>query len=231
MYYTIHVGLRIAVEKKIGVVLQCQNRLARESIARILQKRSDIEVLHVQPETFISEKEIAESIPDVVVLDSLQLLPEQEISAANRSVAERHIKRILIAMPDDPKHFLKAIRRGAVGYVLYDASASDVIAAIRAVGQGEAICPPHYIRLLFEYIAVVATRYPNRRAKSSIGLTSREQQLIPLIARGLTNKQIAASLTLSEQTVKNHVHRILGKLGVDDRLDVSEACEAQLLGM
>lgn len=219
------------MEKKIGVVLQCQNRLARESIARILQKRSDIQVLHGQLETFISEEEITESKPDVVVLDSLQSLPEEEISAPNRSLAGQRIKRILIAMPDDPKHFLKAIRRGAVGYVLYDASASDVVAAIRAVGQGEAICPSQYIRLLFEYIALVATQYPNRRAKSSIGLTSREQQLIPLIARGLTNKQIAANLILSEQTVKNHVHRILGKLGVDDRLDVSEACEAQLLGM
>ncbi len=219
------------MEKTIGVLLQCQNRLARESIARILQKRSDIQVVHSRPLTAVSEEEIVESSPDVVVLDSLQLLPEEEVFASNRGLAEGRIKRILVAMPDDPKHFLKAIRRGAVGYVLYDASASDVVAAIRAVGRGEAICPPQYIRLLFEYIAALATHFPNKRTKSDVGLTSREQQLIPLIARGLTNKQIAASLSLSEQTVKNHVHRILGKLGVGHRLDVSEACETQLLGM
>jgi len=218
------------VEKKIGVLLQCQNRLARESIERILQKRSDIQVVHGRSATSVSE-EIAETNPDVVVLDSLQLLPEEEPVAANRGLAESRVKRILIAMPDDPKHFLKAIRRGVVGYVLCDASASDVVAAIRGVGQGEAICPPRYIRVLFECIALVATRYPNRRINASIGLTSREQQLVPLIGRGLTNKQIAGSLNLSEQTVKNHVHRILGKLGVGGRLDVSEACETQLLGM
>lgn len=224
-------GTEVTVEKKIGVLLQCQNRLARESIARILQKRSDIQVVHGRPATFVSEEEIAESNPDVVVLDSLQLLPEEEPVAPKRGLVESRIKRLLIAMPDDPKHFLKAIRRGAVGYVLCDASASDVVAAIRGVGQGDAICPPHYVRLLFEYVALVATRYPNSRVKASIGLTSREQQLVPLIGRGLTNKQIAGSLNLSEQTVKNHVHRILGKLGVGDRLDVSEACETQLLGM
>jgi two-component system response regulator DevR len=227
---TTHAGLRVTVEKKIGVFLQCQNRLARESIARILQKRSDIQVVHGQSATSASE-EIAETNPDVVVLDSLQLLPEEETVTPKRGPAESRVKRILIAMPDDPKHFLKAIRRGAVGYVLCDASASDVVAAIRGVGQGDAICPPHYIRLMFEYIALAATRYPNSRVKASIGLTSREQQLVPLIGRGLTNKQIAGSLNLSEQTVKNHVHRILGKLGVGDRLDVSEACETQLLGM
>jgi two-component system response regulator DevR len=231
MYYTIHVELRVTVDKKIGVLLQCQNRLARESIARILQKRSDIQVVHCQPTTSLSEEQIAESNADVAVLDSMQLLPDEEECTPNRGFSERRVKRILIAMPDDPKNFLKAIRRGAMGYVLYDASASDVVAAIRAVGQGESFCPPHYVRLLFEYIALLANQYPNRRTKSSSGLTSREQQLIPLIGRGLTNKQIAANLNLSEQTVKNHVHRILGKLGVNDRLDVSEACETQLLGM
>jgi DNA-binding NarL/FixJ family response regulator len=219
------------VEKKIRVLVLCQNRLARESVARILEKKSDIQVAAALPITATSKQEIAESNADVVVLDSLQLLLEDEMPISKRASGERAVKCILIAMADEPKHFLKAIRRGAIGYVLQDASAADVVTAIRAVGRGEAICPPQYTRVLFDYIAVRTSQFPSSRARSSTGLTSREQQLIPLIERGLTNKQIAAHLSLSEQTVKNHVHRILGKLGVADRLEVSEACQAQLLGM
>jgi DNA-binding NarL/FixJ family response regulator len=209
----------------------CENRLARESIARILEKKSDIQVAAAMPVTAISKDEIAEASVDVIVLDSLHLLLQDHMPIPKRTSDERTIKCILIAMADEPKHFLKAIRHGAVGYVLQDASAADVVNAIRAVGRGEAICPPQYTRVLFDYVAVRTSDFSRSRAKSSTGLTSREQQLIPLIERGLTNKQIAANLNLSEQTVKNHVHRILGKLGVTDRLEVSEACQAQLLGM
>jgi len=183
------------------------------------------------PVTAVSKEEIAQSGADVIVLDSMHLLLDDQMPVSKRASGERPTKCILIAMADEPKHFLKAIRYGAVGYVLQDASAADVVSAIRAVGRGEAICPPQYTRVLFDYIALQTSEFSRSRAKSSTGLTSREQQLIPLIERGLTNKQIAANLSLSEQTVKNHVHRILAKLGVTDRLEVSEACQAQLLGM
>jgi DNA-binding NarL/FixJ family response regulator len=219
------------VERKLRVLVLCENRLARESIARILEKKSDIQVAAAMPVTAISKEEIAESSADVVVLDSLHLLLNDQMNISRRASGEHTAKFILIAMADEPKHFLKAIRYGAVGYVLQDASAADVVNAIRVVGRGEAICPPQYTRVLFDYVAVRTSEFSRSRAKSSTGLTSREQQLIPLIERGLTNKQIAANLNLSEQTVKNHVHRILTKLGVTDRLDVSEACQSQLLGM
>src|ERR1700745_1478387 len=223
--------LGVPVERKLRVLVLCENRLARESIARILEKKSDIQVAGAMPLTAISKNEIAESAADVVVLDSLHLLLENQMPISKRASDEHPTKCILIAMADEPKHFLKAIRHGAVGYVLQDASAADVVSAIRAVGRGEAICPPQYTRVLFDYVAVRTSEFSRSRGRSSTGLTSREQQVIPLIERGLTNKQIAANLNLSEQTVKNHVHRILTKLGVTDRLEVSEACQAQLLSM
>lgn len=219
------------MERKLRVLVLCENRLARESIARILEKKSDIQVAAAMSVTAISKEEIAESSADVVVLDSLHLLLNDQMPISKRASGEHPTKFILIAMADEPKHFLKAIRYGAAGYVLQDASAADVVSAIRSVGRGEAICPPQYTRVLFDYVAVRTSEFSMSRAKSSTGLTSREQQLIPLIERGLTNKQIAANLNLSEQTVKNHVHRILTKLGVTDRLEVSEACQAQMLGM
>ena len=217
------------MERKLRVLVLCENRLARESIARILEKKSDIQVAAAMPVTAISKEQIAESSADVVVLDSLHLLLNDQMPISKRASGEHPTKFILIAMADEPKQFLKAIRYGAVGYVLQDASAADVVNAIRAVGRGEAICPPQYTRVLFDYVAVRTSEFSRSHARLSAGLTSREQQLIPLIERGLTNKQIATNLNLSEQTVKNHVHRILTKLGVNDRLAVSEACQAQLL--
>ena len=219
------------MDRKLRVLVLCDNRLARESIARILEKKSDIQVAAAMPVTAIGKDEIMESSADVIVLDSLDLLLEDHLPLSKQASGERPIKCILIAMADEPKHFLRAIRHGAAGYVLQDASAADVVSAIRAVGRGEAICPTQYTRVLFDYVALRTSEFSRSRAKSSTGLTSREQQLIPLIERGLTNKQIAANLSLSEQTVKNHIHRILAKLGVTDRLEVSEACQAQLLGM
>lgn len=104
----------------------------------------------------------------------------------------------------------------------------DVVSAIRAVAEGQAACPPRYARLLFDLVAVQAPELPNSRRHGQWGLTRREQQLIPLIGRGLSNKEIANHFTLSEQTVKNHIHRIMRKVGVSDRLSIFEACQVYL---
>jgi two-component system, NarL family, response regulator DegU len=218
-------------DKKVQVLLYFQNRLVRESIARILEKKIDLQVIAAKSLTAISEQEIKQSSADVLVLDSLQFLLEMAASLPRFGSKEHPLGCVLVAMADEPKRFLMAVGRGVSGYVLQDASASDVTAAIRAVARGEAICPPHYTRLLFDYVATRMAEFPSGRRKSCVGLTGREQELIPFISRGLSNKEIANHLGLSEQTVKNHVHRILRKLGVDDRLDVSEACENQMLVM
>jgi len=132
------------------------------------------------------------------------------------------LKALLIGMEEDEETFLKAVSAGAAGYVLKDASAMDVVAAIRAVARDEAVCPPRLCRSLFRYVAGTCASLPNMRVKSQLGLTRRQQQLVPLLAQGLTNKEIAVQLNLSEQTIKNHVHRMLQKVGADDRLSVVE---------
>jgi DNA-binding NarL/FixJ family response regulator len=132
------------------------------------------------------------------------------------------VKSLLIAMADDRSSFLTAIRRGARGYVLQNASAADVVAAVRSVAEGHAVCPPHYTEVLFDYVATQTTELPNGQKHAQWGLTRREQQLIPLIGRGLSNKEIANHFNISEQTVKNHIHRILRKVGVMDRLSIYE---------
>jgi DNA-binding NarL/FixJ family response regulator len=215
------------MEDKPRVVIVCGNRLLKESIARILRKKNDFEILATLALCSASWDEIVDSGADVLVLDSLEFLPR---SAASNSRAPGNCpKCVLIAMEDDPNRFLTAIRRGARGYVLQDASAADVMSAIRAVAEGQAVCPPVYARILFDLVAAQTEELPNTRRRARWGLTRREQQLIPLIGKGLSNKEIANQLKVSEQTVKNHIHRMLRKLGVTDRLSVYEACQAQSL--
>jgi DNA-binding NarL/FixJ family response regulator len=90
------------------------------------------------------------------------------------------------------------------------------------VHQGEAVCPPRLCLSLFQYVAKNGNEMEGFRSKSNAGLTRREQELVPLIAKGMTNKEIASKLNLSEQTVKNHIHRILQRMGASDRLAVVE---------
>jgi DNA-binding NarL/FixJ family response regulator len=140
-----------------------------------------------------------------------------------RALAKR-FKLVLVGMEEDEQSFLWAVRAGVLGYVLKDAAAAEVVAAVRAAAQGNATCPPSLLRCLFKYFAQQWSVIPNGRVRARLGLSRREQQLVPLIARGLTNKEIATHLNLSEQTVKNHIHRVLRKVGAADRLGVVEAC-------
>ena len=213
----------MADKPKVAIV--CGNRLLKESIARILSKKSDLEVAATLTLCSASWDEIVGT--DVLVLDSLEFLSRSPASTSRTGALRSSPKCILIAMEDDHSRFLAAIRSGARGYVLQDASAVDVVSAIRAVAEGHAVCPPRYAGVLFDLVATQASEFPNRRRRRQWGLTRREQQLVPLIGQGLSNKEIAGHLKLSEQTVKNHIHRILRKVGVSDRLGVYEACQAQ----
>src|SRR5439155_24185144 len=108
-----------------------------------------------------------------------------------------------------------------------DASAADVVQGIRALQDGEAICPGALCATLFRYFEQEATCFPSASAHRKLGLTRREQQLIPLIAEGLTNKEIANRFCLSEQTVKNHLYRMKQKVGAGDRLGIVQVCRTQ----
>jgi DNA-binding NarL/FixJ family response regulator len=205
------------------VLLVCRNRLLRESIARILAKRAEFEVVATEAAGMITREETVSSGASVIVLDSLESLLEDDECESSVGVESSSVELLLIAMQDDRKDFLTAIRRGALGYILEDASAADVLSAIRAVAQGVAVCPQHYMRVLFECVARQCSELPNNYRRMQTGLTIREQQIVPLIGRGLANKEIANRLGLAEQTVKNHVHRILRKVGAEDRLGISDA--------
>lgn len=215
------------MDPRVGVFLVTGNRLLREALTRVLGKRPDISVLGAGPHGTDVVACLERSRAEVLLSDSVTADP-LNLRAIHKLVRNHpKLKVVLIGMPDCEAEFLDAVRAGVAGYVLDDASAMDVVSAVRAVANGEAVCPPRLSMSLFRYVSRQAAEMPNVRVKLRLGLTRREQQLIPMIAEGLTNKEIAAALNLSEQTVKNHVHRMLRKAGAADRLSIVEMCRTQ----
>lgn len=173
------------------------------------------------PET---ARRIVSASADVLLLDILAPLLEGLNHVRQMREALPQLKIVLMGMENDNRQFLEAVKRGVIGYVLRDASASDVVAAVRAVAQSAAVCPPQFSKVLFDFVAQHSTADRALTGELPLVLTRRERQLVPLIARGLTNKEIAAHFNLSEQTIKNHIHRICNKVGADGRLELLEVC-------
>lgn len=210
-------------ERAIDVLLVSDNRLIREALTRVLNRKPDIRV--VGGTSFSSNllNEITDSV-NVVLLDCPRLgLTDLQLIGAARLRLPR-IRVVLIGMDADSETFLRAIRAGVVGYILKDASAQELTAGIRAVANGEAVCPPNLCLALFENFSRTGPRAPILHSRSRVGLTRREQQLVQMVGCGLSNKEIASNLSLSEHTVKNHIHRMIRKLGATDRLSAVELC-------
>jgi DNA-binding NarL/FixJ family response regulator len=216
----------MSAEVRAKVFLLAQNRLLREVLSKILFKKNDLQTVGSCPVTPTSLDEILAADPDVLIVDSLTTnVALTELVRAVRQ-ALPSLKLVLIGMDSEGQNFLHAIREGAMGYVVKDASALEVVAAVRTVANGGAVCSPELCAFLFRY-AARQNQMPNFHVRSKLGLTNREQQLVGLISRGLTNKEIASELELAEQTVRNHVHRMLRKLGATHRLAVVDMCRME----
>ena len=209
----------------IRVFLLIENRLLRESLIRLFRKRSDLLVVGQSGQGDATTCQILETQFDVLVTNSFQkaLFPP---NIGPESNGQATFKAVLIGMESDEEQFMTAVSSGIRGYLLQDASASDVVAAVRAVFRGEAVCPPQLCSALFRFVAHVAREAPVRSSSSRPDLTLRQQQLIARVAKGLTNKEIASHLNLSEFTVRNHIHRILKQVDAGSRSEAVEAIRA-----
>jgi two-component system response regulator DevR len=206
------------------VFLLAENRLLREALIRILAKKSDIRVVGAAPYSPATLEQIIVTRPSIVLLDSVASVFSETRLVPLLQAAIPGVRVAMIDMELDKYTFLRAVREGVVGYVLKDASAAEVAGMIRAIAAGEAVCPPLLSMSLFH----VVQRLLFRSGATQV-LSRREQDLVALLRERLTNKEIAARLNLSEQTVKNHVHRILRKIGAADRLAIVESYDLQSL--
>lgn len=196
--------------------LLAENRLFREALTRILAKKDDFDIVGSAPFSETTVDTLAEVCPKVLLFDP----PETHAGLTFlRSLREKlpQLRVIMIGMETDRDLLLQAVREGIAGYLLMDATAAEIIAAVRFVISGGAVCPPELCQALFDQVAAERMGFENHH---QVGITRREQQLVDLIERGFTNKEIASSLNLSEQTVKNHIHRMSRKVGARNRLEV-----------
>ena len=219
-------GARMTSKWIAEVYLLAENRLLREALMRLLAKK-DIRVLGANAYSPAVIQEIIDEAPSIVVLDSSGLLCENRSLISTLRAAVPGIRVVAVDMDSDKDSFLKAVREGVVGYVLKDASASEVAATIRAVAAGEAVCPPSLSMALFRYVSEQTAPAVTYSWGAELGLSRREQQLVELLRARMTNKEIAVQLHLSEQTVKNHVHNILRKVGATDRVAIVKLCEME----
>jgi DNA-binding NarL/FixJ family response regulator len=209
----------------ISAFLLIENRLLREALVRLFRKRSDLDVVGQASPTDETPLGIFESKCDVLVGDPF-LLGRLPRSFPAKDGMPDGCKIILVGMESNEEQFIAAVRSGVTGYLLQDASASDVVAAVRAVYRGEAVCPKQLCSVLFRFVAQTSVEMPLPDAPAKPDLTLRQQQLVALVAKGLTNKEIASHLNLSEFTVRNHIHNILKQVDASSRSEAVETIRA-----
>ncbi len=204
--------------KKITVLLADDHRLLREGIKSLLEKAGDIEVVGEASEGGEAVAKAQSLSPDVVLMDIT--MPGINGLEATRQIKslKPNIKVLILSMHESNQYISQFLRSGASGYVLKDSAASELVGAIHAVFQGDAFLYPSIARkLLEEYMQKVQS---GEESESYDGLTSREREVLKMIAEGKSNKEIADLLSLSVRTVQAHRANLMSKLHMHDRTEL-----------
>ena len=218
------------MNKAIRVFIADDNRLLREGLAFMLAEQKDIVVIGAAASGRKALEHIKSLRPEVALIDIG--MPGKDgievTQALHGDVPE--VKVIILGMPDLTDEIMACIEAGAAGYVLKEASFDSLVETIRSVHRDESFCSPRMAASLFSRIAELAGERVLKIPLSSVKLTPREVEIISKAADGLSNKEIAQLLSIEAQTVKNHIHNILDKLQLHNRLEAVEyARERKLL--
>ncbi|MFF4119643.1 response regulator [Streptomyces sp. NPDC001714] len=202
----------------IRVVIADDQQMVRQGFTVLLNAQPGIEVVGQAVDGLDAVAKVAELTPDVVLMD-IRMPELGGIEATRRIVGERpHIKVLVLTTFDLDEYVYEALRSGASGFLLKDASADKLAEAVRVVAAGDALLAPGITRRLIAQFSRLDGGGVRAPLKTRIGeLTERETEVLALIAQGLSNAEIAERLVVAEQTVKTHVSRILVKLGLRDR--------------
>jgi DNA-binding NarL/FixJ family response regulator len=195
---------------RLRVYVLDDHELIRRGVADLLSTDPDLELVGQAATAEQAISDIPREHPDVALLD-LHLSRGSGLDVCRRlRQLSPKTKSVILTASDDPTEALAAIEDGADGYVLKSAAGTQVLDAIHDAGRGRFPLDPDITH------AVIQT-LQNRPPDESLHLTHRESDVLALVARGLTNREIGRALRLTEKTVKNHVSRILAKLGVRRR--------------
>jgi two-component system, NarL family, nitrate/nitrite response regulator NarL len=204
---------RAPLDLQIQVIIVSDTRLYREGLALSLARDDRLVVVGVADTVAAALTCIEEKNPDVALLD----FAIRDALALPRAIAagQIHVKVVAFSVADTEDEVCECAEAGIAGYVARNGSKEDLIAAVENAVRGEVFCSPRVAGSLFRRLA--AHVQTTRRRSPEAPLTCREQDIIALIDRGLSNKEIARQLKISLPTVKNHVHNILEKLQVRRR--------------
>ena len=206
----------------ISVAVVADIRLYRDGLANILDKEPEITVVGAASSDLTDVARVLGCRPDVVVVD-MAMWSSASVARVVAKTAPQ-VRVVGLGVPVTETDLLACAETGIVGCVARDGTLDDLLSAVRGAARGEALYSPEVIALLLQRIAVRAEwQQPTGRDR----LTAREQEIVGLLARGWTNREIAVALFIEPATVKNHVHHILEKLRVRRRADVAASIHVQ----
>jgi len=203
-------------ERPISVLIADDQRLVRAGFRVILDSEPDIRVVGEAANGAEAVSLARALAPDVVLMD-IRMPQLDGLSAARQLLASRDSRILILTTFDADEYVYETLRMGASGFLLKDAPPDQMIAAVRASAAGNALIDPAVTRRLIGRFAH-AVRPASLQPPQLKDLTARELDVLRLIARGLSNAEIAADLVVEESTIKTHVSRILLKLGLRDRV-------------
>ncbi len=200
----------------IRVVIADDQGMVRSGFSTLLNSEPDIEVIGEAVNGQEAIARAAQLRPDVMLMD-VRMPVLDGLQATREITTMPGAPKVLVLTTFDLDDYVyQALRWGASGFLLKDASARELADAVRVVAAGDALLSPGVTRrLISEFARMGAPRGPSR--DSLDGLTERECEVLALVARGMSNAEIAGRLVVAEQTIKTHVSRILMKLGLRDR--------------
>jgi DNA-binding NarL/FixJ family response regulator len=202
--------------KKISVLLADDHTVVRQGLRTLLMTEPDIDVV-AEAENGRQAVQLAIQLkPDVIVMDIA--MPQLNGLEAAKQITEENlpVKLLILSSYADSEYVHQLTAAGAAGYVIKQTAASDLINAVREVSKGNAFFSPPVLKQLLEYYRESCKRGGMLQPQSGGQLTSREQEVLQLVAEGHVNKQIASTLFLSIKTVEKHRQQLMNKLGIHD---------------
>ena len=207
--------------KRIRLLLIEDNRLLRDAIANLLHRHEDLQVVTAAPAGEAAVQRVVEVNPDVILVSSGRGDHHSVRLVASVMRASPEARVIVTDLIPGHEDIWELVKAGAYGFLLKDATLDDLVRTIRTVAGGAQVLPTILAATLFAHIAEPALKLSPPVTPKPVTVTKREREMLDLIAEGLSNKAIAQRLAIATNTVKGHVHHLLGKLALRTRLEAA----------
>ncbi|HEX2706153.1 MAG TPA: response regulator transcription factor [Candidatus Lustribacter sp.] len=207
--------------EQIRVLVADDHHLFRRGLEMVLELEGDIVVVGEADDGRAAVARTEQTLPDIVLMDVK--MPKLNGIEACRAIKELvpSTRILMLTMSDDEQDLFEAIRAGANGYLLKDVPGEQIAEGLRAVYQGQSLISPSMAAKLLTEFATLSRRQERAVTAPVPRLTDREREVLGLVARGLSNREIGKALFISENTVKNHVRNILEKLQLHSRMEAA----------